>query len=345
MLSGIQAVRAPDLQLLPLLLVSLCVFGWSRPAAGDTIAILPMTSTTRALQIYQTATSTALAKELDAALASSVSSVSSAADVPKDTRVIIDGRLIAATQDRVKLEAHVRQASTGKSVATYATAFAATTEIDTLVHELAAKLAPAITRALTPAAPIRLPPTIVRGAGVAQELRLDSQDHLLGHSESPEPDILLLPPTGKAADGVVSVVRPATSGALDMMARLGLRAATTDTLARLDVGAIVAKLSESGARYALMVQVRDVSFSYNAVLSARGHVRVLVMGRDGLPVLDKTVRTDTVVGSRGDKHQALVYQVVEQALDMLLPQFRIVAQQAKDRNAVDAASKERSAQR
>ena len=75
-----------------------------------------------------------------------------------------------------------------------------------------------------------------------------------------------------------------------------------------------------------MINVREVQFSYRAVLSARGTVQVAVIGADGVPVFAKTVSTDTVVGSRGDRHQALVYQVASQALDMLLPEFRKLAE-------------------
>jgi hypothetical protein len=136
-------------------------------------------------------------------------------------------------------------------------------------------------------------------------------------------DILLIPATGSAAAGVVSVREPATSSAQAMLPRLGFRVTTSSSGQGLDnVPAALAELRRSGARFLVMMNVREVKFSYRGVLAARGSVQVAVIGVDGVPVFAKTVSTDTVVGSRGDAHVALVYQVASQALDMLLPEFR-----------------------
>jgi hypothetical protein len=236
--------------------------------------------------------------------------------------LIVEGRLVAKGRGLVLMEARLRDAKTGKALATMATEATEITNLDTLVAKLAARLLPAIRQGLAPPVPHELPTVRVKPASHADA----SAPASLSAPSSLAPDMLLIPAAGSAARGVVSVREPATASAQEMLARLGFRAKTSDTFEGLqNVPGAVAEMQRAGATYLLMINVREVQFSYRAILSARGTVQVAVLGRDGVPVFARTVTTDTVVGSRGDRHRALVYQVATQALDMLLPEFRKIA--------------------
>lgn len=124
---------------------------------------------------------------------------------------------------------------------------------------------------------------------------------------------------------VYSARGPIDSHSGDQFEHLGGRASSADLCSgavRATGSGALAELHRSGAKYLLMIHVRDVPFSYRAILSARGTVQLAVLGTDGVSLFAKTVSTDTVVGARGDRHQALVYQVASQAFDILLPEFR-----------------------
>ena len=289
-------------------------------AEKQVVVVLPMTSTAKRLRLYERAIASALAQELKRISGKSVQSAASASEVPSGAVLIVEGRLVAKGRRKVLMEARVRDAKTGRALATLATAATTTTNLDTLVAKLAKRLLPAIRRGLKPPAPATLPPVYVKptatNEGTASPVAPQSRP----------PDLLLVPAGGSAARGVVAVREPATASALAMLPRLGFLVATSKSTAGVeDVPAAIAETKKVGARFAVMINVREVQFSYRGVLSARGTVQVAVVGSDGIPVFAKTVSTDTVVGSRGDRHQALVYQVASQGLDMLLPEFRKLA--------------------
>ena len=297
-----------------LLLVLTChVFATPAQAEAGQVVVLPMTSTSRSLEIYQRAISVALARALNKDSSRSVVSVASASEVPKNASLIIEGRLVAKKRGRVSLEARVRRVATGLAVATLATKVASTTDLDSLVASLAQEILPVLEKGPPP--PVALPqPAPIRPNTPAQAARRPQRP----------PTLLLMPATGSAADGVVAVRDPATASAAAMLSRMGIPHAVSSGSGE-DLRLALTELRRSGSRYLLSLQVLSVDFYYNAVLSARGSVRVSLFGPDGLAVFAKTVHTDTVVGGRGDRHQALVYRVTEQALDMLLPQFRKLA--------------------
>jgi len=119
---------------------------------------------------------------------------------------------------------------------------------------------------------------------------------------------------GRVADGVVEVARPATQAALDFATRLGFEAIEAHEQGLLRPEDAEALLASYGAKYAMTVQIGGVAFSWaQRVLTARGRMRIAILDRRGSEVFDRWLRTDTVVGSRGDGHAALVYFVAEQA--------------------------------
>lgn len=299
--------------LLRLLLASWLLVELAGPAqAKDSVAILPMTSSSKSLEIYGHATSATLARRLAAKSKVTVVAVQSSAEVPADSNLIIDGRLVGTRGKRVQLEARLRRVSNGKSVATVATRSAKVTQLDSLVESLARKLEPLVDKALKQRTPIELPAAIIAGEAATAK-------------KAQWPDVVVVPATGRAARGAVEVRTPATVSAFEFVARLGLRAVASRSLEGVvSPGPTMTLLNRFHAKYALMLDVKKVTFAYNGVLSARGSVRVLLVNQAGQAIVDRIIDTGTVVGARGDRHQALVYFVTEQALDTALPEFRKV---------------------
>ncbi len=307
---------------LSLLCMCLCLVGHSHVASAQPseVIILPMTTTSKALNIYRNAVPAALARRL-IAVGIHAQAMSSTSSTPKSTKVIIDGRLISHHRDRVQIEVRIRRASTGRLVATLASDTTKNTDIETLVANLAARLAPTVNRALVPKS-FQLPTTVVRAD--APERQPDTKEQPMPDVTSTAlPSVLLLPAAGEAAEGMIDVREPATEAAHAMVRRLGIAVAeSTRHKGIANPLDVVVEMRERASNYSLMVHVMAVRFSYSSVLSAKGHVRVRLLGADGVAVFDRSVRTQTLVGARGDRHQALVYLVTEQALDMLLPEFR-----------------------
>ncbi|MCP4449777.1 MAG: hypothetical protein GY811_31265 [Myxococcales bacterium] len=130
-----------------------CILGSARFAQAQVaeVAVLPMTT---------------LAREMATLLGVAVQAVSSPADVPKRTKLIVDGRLLQRDNDKVEIEVQVRRASTGRPIATVSSGVGAATDIDRLVGQLVATLRPLLEQALT-AAPFILPTTVVRGVATS----------------------------------------------------------------------------------------------------------------------------------------------------------------------------------
>ncbi len=305
----VAAWRAPLLASVALLLLL------TSHASAQEVAVLPVTTRAKELRIYRNAIPAALASELTTRLGVTVKAVPSATAVSKETRVLVDGRLVTVTGDLVQLDVVIRRASTGRRVATISSGVAAITDVDRIVGQVATSLIPALQKARSQE-PIQLPTTIVRGTvekGASPEA---------GPAKAPKPHVLLLPAHGEAAKGMVEVREPATHAAAHMLSRYGLVVAHSRSHATTpNPVAAVAEMRSFGAPMSMMVRVVSVDFAFSTVLAAKGRVRVVLMGQDGLAILDTTVTTDTVVGSRGDRHQALVYGVAEQALDMAAPKI------------------------
>jgi hypothetical protein len=91
-----------------------------------------------------------------------------------------------------------------------------------------------------------------------------------------------------------------------------------------------AALAQAGAAYGLILDVRDIRFSWSGVLLGRGEVRAIMFDARGYRVYDSARGTDTVVGSRGDHHAAVVRFVLEQATDIFAPELaRAMRRQAE----------------
>ena len=76
---------------------------------------------------------------------------------------------------------------------------------------------------------------------------------------------------------------------------------------------------EAGGVAALKLHVRELTLWRRRVLLARGRFRVMLVAPDGRSLFDRIVRTDTVVGSRGDRADAVVKFVADQVMAIVHP--------------------------
>ncbi len=123
-----------------------------------------------------------------------------------------------------------------------------------------------------------------------------------------------------SAAGARSVV-----AALELAPIARIQDVAIDSIRAGDIGTAIKAVS---CDYGLLIEVRDIEFSWLGILTARAHIRVVVVGADGQRHYDQTQRTDTVIGSRGDRHHVLVRMVLSQAVDMFVPALRHVLRQS-----------------
>jgi len=271
--------------------------------AGTTVVVLPWT-TSKDLEIY----GEPLAKALVARLRQRTRltyQLSTGKAVTKGVDLVVDGRIVSESGDMVRLEARIRDPERGAAMATATTRRAPLAELESLAEDLAKSLAPALSRA---AQQKKLPPepAIVEPPAATS-------------SPQRQPTMLVMRASGRAAAGAVDVDGPATQAAIELTARLGYRPVRVEQRGLLDPATARALLRAHDAPYVMSFFVERVEFDWRGVLTARGSVRVTIHDRRGIAVMDRWFTTDTLVGSRGDRHDALVYFVAEQVGFMAEP--------------------------
>jgi hypothetical protein len=288
--------------------------------AGDeqgAIAVLPFTSADKRLEIYGVPVSRALTVELRGASGSQVQAVSDPSSLPRRIAWVIDGRIVERPGGKVVLEARLRDPDRGSAAGQVATRPRPLRQIDELARDLARQLRPMLVAAERARAE--------RTAGAAtRRQREEAAPPVAAPAERRAPVLLVgrtgggVPTAHLAADPLV------TASAVELAARLGRRAVVVELGGIAAPEAVKAALTGARATHALLSEVRDVHFSWLGVLTARGRVRLVLVDAAGSPLFDSIVETDTVVGSRGDRHEALLGFVARQAMEIAAPRLRKV---------------------
>lgn len=298
------------------------------------VAVLPLTSSSTDLEIYSAPVAREVVALLKKKLSMRVEVISPSGRIPERVTLVVDGRIVGREQGKVMLTATVRDPAHGTREGTVSTRVRPRTEIDKLAGELGSLLAPVVKAAATRARAARPEgETNSNGSAMKPVTDLSGGDKDTEPVErtrdeprtpvSDDPVVVVVPPSGLVANSV-EVGPPSYGPMAAAMRRLGfspVRSTRTGIVMPKDAAA---EMSGAKADYALMIQLREVDFDWRGVLSARGRVRVLLVDRNGKPKFDRTVRTDTLVGSRGDRHAALVGFVAEQAIDIAYPVLRKV---------------------
>lgn len=311
------------------------IAGAARPARADerpVVAILPLSASTPRMRIYGAPVADALARHLGTPGEVRVEAPSLDEVLPERVDLVVDGRIVAAGASAVRLEARVRDPERGLTVAEVTTGARPLAQIDRLAEELARALDEPLRAAMSAKRRHR-----VAEAGPAPAGRAPAGD-AAQPGETPPPTspaggaraaapMLVFDATGQAAGGAVPVDDVATRASHTLARRLGFRplsppaspATATPGADRWAPERVRAALASAGARHGLAIEVRDVRFTWKGVLLARGYLRVMLFDAAGQRLYDRTRRTGTLVGSRGDLHAALVRFVMEQATDMFAP--------------------------
>jgi len=294
-------------------------------APGDaarkvTIALLPFTAERRLAVFGQP-----VASEISRALREAgldVSLVGDGAPVPARARLVVSGRIVKRGAG-VVLEARIRDPERGVDVARPSGAAAAVADIDQAASALATALVPAIRGGLAAQdaaaardrAALAPPPAPVPVAtGVVQPARPVAVDR------RPVALVTVQAPTLADRDGApMPVATLAAPAVADLARRVGYRAVAVDAHAAVDPAVL------ASSRAALRITVELLSLSHETsrdIPLGRARARVTVTDASGAPVYRRTVRTDTLVGSRGDRLDTLVRLAAAQVTDVIAPRLR-----------------------
>lgn len=293
------------------------------------VAVLPLRASDKSMKIYSKPVADAIAKRLKRKLGVSVESLPTSGAVPARVGLVVDGRIVPASNRRVVLEARVRDPAVGRAGTVVVSNAGVLSNIDELASQLAAKLAPLVRRALAAQKQRRLAKAKLR----AMQPRTRPTHTAAGTKGTPvrnkrpsrgldtRPSMVVFVPTGRAAD--VPIAATMIRAARKLAAASGHRIVRSPLTGVQPGQPAVKEIRRSGASYALMIHIVHVGFDWHgSILSARGRVRIVVADPKGRRVYDRTARTGTLVGSRGDRHVALLHLLSEQTVDIAAPQLK-----------------------
>ena len=261
--------------------------------------------------------SRALTGELRGASGSQVQAVSDPSSLPRRIAWVIDGRIVERPGGKVVLEARLRDPDRGSAAGQVATRPRPLRQIDELARDLARQLRPILAAAELARSE--------RDARAATRREREVAASPPAAPAGPSAPVLLVGRTGGGVPSARLAADPlVTASAVELAARLGRRAVVVELGGIATPGAVKAALAGARASHVLLSEVREVHFSWLGVLTARGRVRFVLADAAGRPLFDSIVETDTVVGSRGDRHEALLGFVARQAMEIAAPRLRKV---------------------
>lgn len=318
------------------------------PACADeqpVVAVLPLSAPSPRMGIYGAPVASAVARHVRAQGRFRVEALALDDVLPQRVDLVIDGRIVKASGSAVRLEARVRDPGRGVTAAVVVTGARPLGEIDRLAEELAGALAEPLDAAMREARRRSAPGGSDAGVAAAAVRptapgQADRPAPGAGQpgpavpasagSDAKAPVMVIFGAVGEVAGGAVPVAEVATQASHDLARRLGFRSVPAAGSGVPTREATRAALARAGAAYGLILDVRDIRFSWSGVLLGRGQVRAIMFDARGYRVYDSARSTDTVVGSRGDHHAAVVRFVMEQATDIFAPELaRAMRRQAE----------------
>ncbi len=286
-----------------------------------TIALLPFAAEKRLALFGQP-----VASELTRALREAgldVTLVSDGAPVPSRARLVVSGRIVKQGAG-VVLESRIRDPERGRDVARPSSTAAAVEDIDQAAAALAAALLPAIRAGLaaqdlaTARERAALAPAPPRSPPVAR--------HPIRPRAAPPLDrrplaLVTVSATGlrDGAGAPVPVATLAAPAVAELAARVGHRAIAV----AVDPTPAPALLAARGAALLINVELLGLAVETARDISlGRARARVTVTDAAGATIYRRIVRTDTLVGSRGDRMDTLVRLAAAQVTDVIAPRLR-----------------------
>ena len=289
-------------------------------AQGDraTIALIPFTADKR-LVLYGKPVAAEVTRALrDAGL--DVTLVTDGDPVPARARLVVDGRLVKRGAG-VVIEARIRDPERGVDVARPSGSATALDDIDHAAAAVAAELVTAIRAGLAE--------QDAQAARAAAALRPSEPTAPVapepGHPTDRRPlaIIVVAAPLIASADGAAVDIAPLFApAAIELARRLGHRAAVEaapQPAAPLDPLGATARGASMVVGFELL---GFVSGTQRDIPVARARARVTVFDAAGKPLYRRIVRTDTLVGSRGDRIDTLIRFAAAQVTDVVAPRIR-----------------------
>ncbi|HUQ01176.1 MAG TPA: hypothetical protein VM261_01715 [Kofleriaceae bacterium] len=313
-------------------LVLLVVFASGFAGAGAahaqgsraTIALIPFTAEKR-LRLYGKPVAAEVTRALrDAGL--DVQLVSDGDPVPARARLVVDGRLVKRGGG-VVIESRIRDPERGVDVARPSGAAASLDDIDHAASAVAAELVVAIRAGLATQddQAARAAAALSRPAPPTGPTPPDHPTVRVPPRDSRPLAIVVVSAPGLARDktaptDVAPLFAPA---AVELARRLGHRAAV-ETAPAPPAPPIDPQVA-SQRRASLLVGFELLSFTSGTqrdIPVARARARVTVFDASGKQLYRRIVRTDTLVGSRGDRVDTLIRFAAAQVTDVAAPRIR-----------------------
>ncbi|MCB9573732.1 MAG: hypothetical protein H6709_16755 [Kofleriaceae bacterium] len=91
--------------------------------------------------------------------------------------------------------------------------------------------------------------------------------------------------------------------------------------ARVTGDDLAAAMAAQGGDLGITVELAEIHYTDGGVITARARGRVRVVDATGV-VFDRVIRTDTLVGGRGDRRHAVARAAVEQIVDVAYGRVR-----------------------
>jgi hypothetical protein len=270
-------------------------------AEGTRVVVLPFVTSDEELVIYGKPVADAVARGLGGATVATELDEDSGADLAVELRA-------SRAKRKVRLEAAVRDAETGATLTVVQGKSAPLADLDVAARDLAKRLRTPLATAAAERQARRDTERTEPAAGapvVGPPTTVDTR-----------PAVVVYQPDGKAGKGTAALRTAGMTAVVRALSELGYRSIVSSSAGIFPPEVAGRSAASAHARATLMLYVYGVTYLWEGVLTARGQLRVVAVGPDGKVLLDRYLETDTVVGSRGDRHDALVRFVIAQALDM-----------------------------
>jgi hypothetical protein len=289
-----------------------------------TIALIPFTAEKR-LKLYGKPVAAEVTRALrDAGL--DVQLVNDGDPVPARARLVVDGRLVKRGAG-VVIESRIRDPERGVDVARPSGSAASLDDIDHAASAVAAELVTAIRAGLAAqdeqaakaaAALSRPVPPPTEHVDPVNPIKPPLRD------TRPLAVVVVSAPALATIDAASVDIAPLFApAALELARRLGHRASVETAPAPPAVALDPAVAARHGAELVVGFELLTFTAGTQADIPvARARARVTVLDASGRQIYRRIVRTDTLVGSRGDRVDTLVRFAAAQVTDVAAPRIR-----------------------
>jgi hypothetical protein len=264
-----------------------------------TVALLPLDAEAK-LALY----GQPVAAELSRALAADgldVAVVGQGDPVPTRAVLVVDGT-IAKQGKGIALKLRVRDPARAEILAEVAAAAPTRTAIDKAAATAASELVPKVRALLAAraaaAADAAKPPT---PSGTGAETRTDPPTKPAAPAAPAAPTVLLVATSRVNLDGRPDAMIAAIAPAFErLIGAVHHRPIPPAAPVAPDAPALASAARTAGAALAISIDVLALELDRGAVPSGRARARIRIVSPSGDRVFDRVVRTDTVVGGKGE---------------------------------------------